>query len=180
MNRFYFTKLYNHNRKLFFAILFFTLLTILCNLLGYEATPFFVWGMYSQKENEPAFYNVQQVVINDSTPLDITAGYTPSTRFFLESPLWLYMDIKSNNNIDPSITFLQSKLKNRYSYIKPYENVLFNDNNRVKKFIYWYKKYCEEVSGISIHDLKIVNTRVYFSNQRILKDKSYIAGEWKE
>src|SRR5204863_1592450 len=117
--------LYRCNSKLFYVILCFVFFTIVCNLLGYEATPFFVWGMYSKKETEPRFYEVQQVIINDNQSVDLTDGYTPSTRFLLQSPLWYYISIRKNNGVDPTISFLQSKLKNRYSLIKPYAHVLF-------------------------------------------------------
>ena len=170
----YFSRLYQCNRKLFYVILCFVIITIVCNVAGYEATPFFVWAMYSEKETEPRFYEVQQVIINDGQKVDLTNGYTPSTRFLLESPLWYYLSIKKNNETDPTISFLQSKLKNRYSFIKPYESILFNDTNRINAFIPWYRRYVEEITKTKVDDLKIVNTRVHYLHEKIIEDTSYI------
>jgi len=91
LKQLYFYKLYQYNRKLFYGIFSFVLITIICNLLGYEATPFFVWGMYSEKEIAPDAYEVQEIIINDSIRLDNTSGYTPSTRFYINSPLWYFI-----------------------------------------------------------------------------------------
>jgi|SRR5688572_29088344 len=176
----YFFRLYQINRKLFYLVISFVFATIVGNLLGYEATPFFVWGMYSQKEAEPRFYEVQQVVINDSETIDITQGYTPSTRFLLNSPLWYYMDIKRNNGIDPTISFLHGKLKDRYSLIKPYEQVLFNDTGRIRAFMPWYKEYAEEITNTKVHTLKILNTRVYYLDEKIIEDTSYVFERWDQ
>jgi hypothetical protein len=152
--------------------------TIVCNLMGYEATPFFIWGMFSEKEVTPAVYEVQKVIINDSLNLDITNGYTPSTRFLLESPLWYFIAIKENNGVDPTITFLQSKLKSKYAFIKPYEHLLFNDSTRINAFIPWYKNYIEGILKIKIDHLRIINASLYYSNDKIILDTTYTVAEW--
>ncbi|HVX27960.1 MAG TPA: hypothetical protein VHB70_16540 [Parafilimonas sp.] len=174
----YFFRLYQHNRKLFYGILCFTLFTIICNLRGFEITPFFVWGMYSGKEPDSNTYEVQQVIINDSLKVDITNGYTPSTRFLLESPLWYYMSIRDNNDIDPTLSFLQKKLKSHYPLVKPYEHDLSNDSSRINGFIPWYKKYLEEVTKTKINQLQIINTKVHYSGEKIMEDTSYTIAEW--
>jgi hypothetical protein len=58
----YLFKLYRHNRKLFYGILCFVFITIACNLAGYEATPFFIWAVYSEKEPEPAFMKCSKLL----------------------------------------------------------------------------------------------------------------------
>jgi len=156
------------------------LITIICNLLGYEATPFFVWGMYSEKEIAPDAYEVQEIIINDSIRLDNTSGYTPSTRFYINSPLWYFIAIKNDDNIDPTINFLRSKLKHNYSFIKPYEHVLFNDSSRINAFMPWYKNYLEGIAGVKIDHLKIINIKVHYSDQKIIADSNFIIGEWKQ
>lgn len=180
LEQFYFYRLYRHSKRLFYIILCFVVITVVCNLAGYEATPFFVWGMYSEKETEPRFYEVQQVIINNRERVDLTGGYTPSTRFLLQSPLWYYLSIKSNNGLDPTISFLQSKLKGRYSFIQPYEAVLFNDTSRINAFMPWYKRYIEEVTSVKVDDLKIVNTKVYYLSEKIIEDTSYTIAEWHQ
>lgn len=146
---------------------------------GYEATPFFVWAMYSDKEPDTTEYNVQKIIVNDSIIINNTTGFTPSTRFFLNTPLWYYISIKRNNNIDPTITFLQSKLKQRYSLIEPYQYKLFNDTSRINAFPKWFKNYVEEVSGITIHHLQIINSTVHIDNKKIITDSSFTVAEWK-
>lgn len=147
---------------------------------GYEATPFFVWAMYSEKEPDTTEYDVQKIIVNDSIVINTTTGFTPSTRFFLSSPLWYYISIKNNNNVDPTISFLQSKLKQRYSLIEPYQHKLFNDSSRINEFVDWYKRYVEEVSGITIHNLKVINNKVHIDDRKIITDSSFIITEWKQ
>jgi hypothetical protein len=58
VERFFLYRVYRHNKKLFFLFVFFAGATIACNLMGNEITPFYVWGMYSEKKGVPKEYAV--------------------------------------------------------------------------------------------------------------------------
>lgn len=78
--------LYKQDRKLFFGILLCGMLHVLANVTGFQITPFFVWGMYSAKEESPTSYPVFSIA-NASDTLTISTGYSDNTRFYLQAPL---------------------------------------------------------------------------------------------
>lgn len=55
-------------------------------MLGWQATPFFVWGMYSEKEDTGKIPPVLKITINDSSVIDYTdypdVGSTPFILFY--------------------------------------------------------------------------------------------------
>ncbi|MGN6604805.1 MAG: hypothetical protein ACTHK8_20275, partial [Ginsengibacter sp.] len=120
IERLFLYKVYRHSKKLFFIFLLFTVVTIFCNLTGFEITPFYVWGMYSEKEKPISEYQVYKITA-DGKQIDYSSGYFPANRFFLTSPLDYYADV-SKNGIDPLKYFFQQKLKNEYSLIRPFED----------------------------------------------------------
>src|ERR1044072_3996976 len=99
-----------HNKKLFYIMAVFTVLTVGANLAGDQVTPFFVWGMYSAKEEPVQQYSILQTTINDSMVVNPYDRPICDTRFYLTSPLAWYKRIKDNNSVDPTLSFLQTKV----------------------------------------------------------------------
>ena len=67
MEKSYLRKVYEHNKKLFYACMLFISLTLFTNLLGWQVTPFFVWGMYSEKEIEKNDHTIYQTMHNQKS-----------------------------------------------------------------------------------------------------------------
>jgi hypothetical protein len=171
IERLFLYKVYRHSKKLFFIFLLFTVVTIFCNLTGFEITPFYVWGMYSAKEKAIAEYPVYKITA-DGKPIDYSSGYFPANRFFLNSPLDYYSDI-SKNGTDPLKHFLQQKLKNKYSLIRTFEDKVLNSKNEIDRFPEWYKRYLEQTAGEKIEKLKIDVMQVHYHNNSIVVDSTY-------
>jgi len=128
-------KVWLHNRKLAGLLAIFAVFTVFFNLLGDEVTPFFVWGMYSEKIKPVRQYEVLRTTINDSLVVNPYDYHTTDTRFYLNGPLAWYKKIKDNNSQDPTISFLQTKLQGQYDHIRFLEPSLSNTTARQQEFL---------------------------------------------
>jgi len=161
MEKFFLYKVYRYNKKLFFFFLIFAGLTLFCNFAGFEITPFYVWGMYSQKEAPVKEYPIFRITANGKI-IDYSAGYFPATRFFLLSPLSYYASIK--NEDDPIKFFLKEKLKGKYENVEPYANRVLNSQKEIEEFPGWLKRYVEQSTGEKVKDLKVELLFVSYEN----------------
>lgn len=168
MKSFFLYKVYQHNKKLFFFFIVFALFTLVCNLAGFEITPFYVWGMYSQKEEAPKEYPIFRITANDNL-IDYSTGYYPANRFFLLSPLSYYVSIKTD---DPTAIFLKEKLKEKYEIAKPYADKVLNSSKDIDKFPGWYMRYVGQTTGEEIKKLKVELLLVSYENDNSIKINS--------
>lgn len=169
MENFFLCKVYRYNKKLFFFFLTFAVFTLFCNLAGFEITPFYVWGMYSQKEAPAKEYSIFRITSNDKV-VDYSTGYFPANRFFLISPLSYYASIK--NNDDPTGIFLKQKLKDKYQWIRPYAGRVLNSRKEVDEFPGWFLRYVEQTTGEKIKELKVDLLLVSYENDNSIKINS--------
>lgn len=165
--------LYNvwrHSRPLFVVMALFALGTVAANLAGVETTPFFVWGMYSEKEKRPEHYDILQTTINDTAVLDIY-DYPAATRFYLGSPLAYYKKIQDNGGVDPTVNFLENKLHTRIEWP-------FNTGVQQREFMNWYRRYLARVTGMEIKKLRVDVVRLRFDEQQPARDSMYLFEQW--
>lgn len=180
MKQLFLYKVYGYNKKLFLFFAFFSVVTIICNLTGNEVTPFFVWGMYSQKEKPAEYYPVYKITVNGKI-LDYTTGFFPANRFFLQSPLSYYLEMKENG--DPLKLFLQKKLGVKYFYDFPYSSSVFNSSQNIEKFPGWYKEYLEQTTVEEIKSFKVEVLQAIYDNQNridIIHSDTLINGDYQK
>jgi hypothetical protein len=157
----------------------FTALTICGNLFGDEVTPFFVWGMYSEKEKPVQQYEILKTTINDSTVVNLYDYNTTDTRFYLYGPLAYFKKIKDNNNQDPAISFLQTKLQQHYNNIRFLERSLFNTGPQQQAFLNWYAGYLQQVISKPVNSLRIDVIRAHYTGQNLIVDSVYGFSTWQ-
>lgn len=173
MKRTFLCKVYQYNRRLFWGMVVFSTLTIFFNLIGDEVTPFFVWGMYSEKEKTVDNYELTKVTINDSI-----SSYYPEDRILVPPSISYYKEIKENN-IDPTKVFLKRKLGNYYHYISPIVPVLFSEEKQLEKYMPWYKRSIENNTGVKVNNIKIEILKVHYNKkQKVIHDSTYLFGKW--
>ncbi len=165
MRRLFLFKVYRYNKILFWFFALFAGLSVIGNLMGNEATPFYVWGMYSEKEAEPSDYEIFRITVNNK-PVDYSTGFLPANRFFLQSPLIYYSLMK--NGVDPTSTFLENKLKEKYRLIKPWASEVFNSEKEVAEFPAWYKKYLAQSTGQNVQSFKVEVLKATFSSNNAI------------
>lgn len=179
MKKTFLYRVWQHDRRLFFLLYGLAAATLLFNLLGTQLTPFFVWGMYSDKEQPVAQYELMQTTVNDSLVIDHSAGHPVGTLFFLQSPLSYYKRIRDNGGIDPTISFLQSKLGSRYHWVQPLEDKLFNTAGQQAAFWPWYQRYLQEVTGVTVHRISVEVMQAHYDvHQQPVIDSSYSFQQW--
>lgn len=169
-----------HNRKLCYLLITFCVLTGITNLLGDEVTPFFVWGMYSEKFKPVQQYEVLKTTINDSMVVDPYDYHTTDTRFYLVGPLAYYKKIKGNNNQDPTISFLHSKLRGHYDNIRFLEPKLFNTTARQQEFLSWYARYLQLVTNTPVHSLRIDVVKAHYTGNNLVTDTVLPFEKWEK
>ena len=158
----------------------FSVLTIATNLAGDEVTPFFVWGMYSAKEEPVQQYSILQTTINDSIVVNAYDWPISDTRFYLTSPLALYKKIKENNNIDPTQSFLQSKLgPERFEKLHFLQGSLFN-TRQPDSFFTWYARYLQQVTKIPIHSIRIDEIKTHYAAPKLVVDSIHLFERWEK
>ena len=173
MKRSYLARVYAYNKRLFFFVAGFTALTLVCNLAGHEVTPFFVWGMYSAHEKAVDHYEVLETRLADGRKVDASAGYTDNTRFFLNSPLAQYKEIKENGGVDA--------LGYNYRWITPLKDKIFNGRQEFQAFPNWYGRYLRVVTGEEAPGYSVMAKRVHYDdNQHIIVDSSYLLTTWSQ
>lgn len=169
-----------HNRKLFYVMTVFAACTLVINLAGNEVTPFFVWGMYSEKEQPVQEYEILQTTINDSLVVNPYDYYTTDTRFYLYSPLNYYKRIKDNHFTDPTITFLQTKLQQHYDRVRFLEKPLFNAGLQKQDLLNWYARYLKQVTKINITSVQVDVVKAHYNNQHLITDSVYLFEKWEK
>lgn len=181
MKRTFLYKVWQHDKRLFFVLAGFCLATLVTNLAGDQITPFFVWGMYSEKEAPVSQYTLLRTTVNDRQVIDHTAGRPVGTLLYLQTPLSYYKQIKDNQNIDPTVSFLKNKTGRLYQLIQPFESALFNTGREQQSFLPWYKRYLAAATGEPISKITIdgVNVR-YNDRQQLIIDTTYLIEQWTQ
>jgi hypothetical protein len=167
------------NKGLFIFFLLFITATLITNLSGWEASPFFVWGMYSEKEKEVDTRPVIKVTVNDSLIIDNTSGYSDANRFYLSSPLHLFLSMKETG-LDPTAAFLLNKNVYRYGFVKNAAARILNGSREYDAFLSWYQRYLQQTTGITVrnYSIEILNA-VYTADNRIQIISSLPIASWK-
>ncbi len=169
MNRLFLYRVYRYNKKLFIFFIAFAGLSVTCNLIGDEITPFYVWGMYSAKEVPRKNYEILQITVNDKI-VDYSTGYLPANRFFLQFPLIHYTLMKDGD--DPAETFLKEKLKGKFSIIEPLLPWILNSKEEVQEFPSWYKRYLQQTTGEKVQNFKVEMLEASFDLNNHIKINS--------
>jgi hypothetical protein len=158
----------------------FSVLTIATNLAGDEVTPFFVWGMYSAKEEPVQQYSVLQTTINDSIVVNAYDQPISDTRFYLTSPLAWYKKIKENNNTDPTQSFLQVKLKpGGFEKLHFLQSSLFN-TFQPDSFFIWYARYLQQVTHTYVRSIRIDEIKTHYAGPKLVVDSIHLFDRWEK
>ncbi|MEO6914839.1 MAG: hypothetical protein ABI151_03585 [Chitinophagaceae bacterium] len=179
INNTYLGKLFKSDRKLSFWVGGFFVATICCNLLRLEATPFFLWGMYSAIEKSVPTYQVTGIMTGGKSNIDFYSGTSDNSRFFLLSPLQYYKELQEKNEVDPSLKILQKKFPSLdFVYDRAFTKY-FDKSSETLAFPGWYAKYLTAQTGTSVNCLRISEITVKIFPQRtVTVDSAQVFLKW--
>jgi hypothetical protein len=171
-------RLWRHSKPLCIGLSAFFLLTIFFNLRGDEATPFLVFGMYSEKEKAPREFELLKIVVNDSLDLG-TNRFSIYQKPFVKMPLQYYAAIRANGGIDPNISFLKEKFGLYNSILQPLEERIFNAPDRIDLFFPWYARYLGGVLDMPVRSIDVLRTYVHYApDQSVVIDSTKPFARW--
>lgn len=180
MKKWFLYRVFKVNKRLFVVLMLFLAGTFFTNLLGWQVTPFIVWGMYSEKEDSSRNHPLLKVTVNDNTVINYTR-YTDANKFFLVSPAQLYILMKNNNREDPTAFFLKRKLGNNYFKIKKVSAKVLNGSDEYNLLLPWYKRYLEQTTSNIIHSYTIELLNAGFTDKNKIEIYStQLIDSWKQ
>jgi len=172
LHNFYLAKLYRFNKTLFTLVTGFFFLTFLVNVLKAQATPFFIWGMFSERASITNQYKVVRVVVNDTVLIDYTGNYRYPSRFFLSAPVNAYVEMNLNNHLDKAMEGYPEKLKERFLAFRTIVQKTINRPSDYREFLQWYSRYIYQVTGNKVRSLTIEMAYCHYDFSNNLKEDS--------
>lgn len=174
----YLKSLYQYSKQLFFVItlgITITLVTFILqitNILYIEATPFVVWGMYSEKQQPKENYQIPLITVNNHHYIDYLNEATSLEKLMITNPLLYYKKINDNNDEDARRFFVQSHLKGYYKKWGKQLDACTNSQTNYPAFFNWYKKYLGQTGNLKVDSVKFQLLNVAFSGDKkiIIRD----------
>ena len=154
-------KVYNENKFLFYLFSFFCLGQFFFLFKGVETTPFYLYGMYSEKETPQKEYSIFIIEVNDK---EFNYDALPAAnREMIISSLEHYFALDQNNFYDTILPTVEKRFNGKVSEEKNQIIVsrLTNDSTDKAPYQKWLKNYLAETMKADIKSLKIYNA--YFS-----------------
>lgn len=167
--------MFKQNKFLFFIFSSFLCLSIFFNYKTVETTPFFAWGMFSAHEQIAKTYKIIIVRYNDSNELYFPHTFQEPNSMMIYFTVNYYKNMLENEGQDD----LQKSLKNRmyikYPFLKKIGPVLYCNENDLKGYLPWLKKYISSFVSEPIYNLKIYEyTLRYAENEHIIVDHKHL------
>jgi len=155
-------RVYKADKWLFVLLSLFFFFTLFANFIRLQATPFFIWAMYSQKLPEKTDYSYLEVHYNGNKLLNIQHSWNEPAKNYLYLPLGYYIEIKDSNYVDPFRNYLEShwlKKHPAFTGIAPY---LYPDRRTIDKFPGWYKRYLSLQVNEPVNNILVLKRHVQF------------------
>jgi hypothetical protein len=160
----YFWKLYRKGKALFFFVFLFFFLNVFVNIfLRLEATPFFVWDMYSTKAPLQSEYAIYEVWYNGKV-LNIPHSWEEPRKMLLFDPLAYYVSVQIDKaGKDPFREYLEDYWGLRHPQFKSMLPRLYNNPEQFKAFPEWYKRYLSQQFDEKVNNITIIRKNVCFT-----------------
>jgi len=147
------------DKNLFYFIVCAFLLQLLVTFTKLEATPFLLYGMYSEKISSLSIVSNNQLYLDQNKIEDFKLSERQIE--ILYTNIENYLAMKANGGIDPFKIQIEKKLP----FIKsaPLYNeiakVIFNNAEDYRQFPQWLKKRCFTIAHSKVKTLMLVQTK---------------------
>jgi hypothetical protein len=119
-----------------------------------------------------------QTTVNDSIVLKVNDFWANDTRFYLNTPVAYYRQVRDNKDIDPVVQFIDQKLPGDFP--RKLEAKLFNTNIKPDAFMSWYARYIQSVLGKPVHSLQLDLVRMHYDGPQLVRDTVYTVEKWSK
>jgi hypothetical protein len=156
------------DRKAFVVITICMVVQLLLTFVKLEVTPFFLFGMYSEKMVATDTISPMKLLFNGQ-PLD-QFNIPQREKDLLESTATNYIDIRLNNNTDVVRTRIETRYPLIYtSVLYPFfANRIYNTGVDIEGYKNWLRGKHREITGNDSGNIKIIKT-AYLLNGNSLK-----------
>lgn len=151
----FFKHLYKREPKLFYLFGSFFILQVCLSLIKLEVTPFFLYGMFSEK-TIPSDTLTERSIWIDGKQLKNT-DLLHKEHLVLEETAKKYVLLKKNESID----IVQTRVEEKYGFltrspIYPFlQERIYNKATDIPAFERWFKKTCERLLNKEIQQVSI-------------------------
>jgi|GEM_PF-2329374 len=154
--------------KVYFFVLGFIFIQLFLTFLKLEVTPFFLYGMYSEKIAVSDTFSEISITVNDKT---LESYNSPMReRYLLETNMVNYEEMKTNNHVD----ILKSRIEKRYPFIYnsalyPFiKEKIYNSSQSQEQYKTWLRRKCLKIANITDGEVKVIRT-TYLINKTTLQ-----------
>ena len=161
----YLYRLYKTNKLWFAFFILFIAGSFVTHKTGVEATPFFVWGMYSKKDTVKAYYEILEVTINDTEKLKLDQTFSEPYRMMIYTSFDKYNRYIKSGGID-SLQFYREGEKGLLHKIQHYFAAKSaNTKESILQYPDWLKRYVGSVLNKDVNKIN-VDRIVFTYNQK--------------
>lgn len=164
---------------IFLVVVIFISIQFLVTLSRMETTPFFIFGMFSDRFHPAPYYEAISFKINEQEFNYMQ--FSDIHKEFVLSPTWQYYNLVKNNHGNPAAIKIQNNLPSFLNKNKFPANVFFKYSNNEKdmiKFSGWLKKYLSSMTEERIDHLEVfINKYKYKNDELILVSRNRILNE---
>lgn len=151
-------KIRNRDRTFFLFIIISLIVQIIVTFLKVEATPFLLYGMYSQKI-PPSSAIVKKEIFLDKNKIE-TFPVPKREMDLLYTNLDNYLAIKHNSGVDPFESQVEKKLPFllSFNFYNSLKKKIYNTSENYKQFPVWLKEKCFAITQKKIDSIYLVQS----------------------
>ena len=161
---YFFESLYKKRSNLFYLFIAFFALQFFFIFIKWEATPFFLYGMFSERTAFPDTFSARTVFINgkDLKSYDMSQ----KEQWLIEETVEHYLDIKNNKGKD----IVQSRVETQHPFLYPpfktLQDGIFNHPFELNQFEHWLKEKCAKVTGLKDVQVTVMRKSYIVNKER--------------
>jgi hypothetical protein len=161
---YFFESLYKKRSKLFYLFIAFFSLQFFFIFIKWEATPFFLYGMFSEKTAFPDTFHTKTILINGRNIK--TFNLSQKELWLIEETVEHYMDIKNNKGKDIVMSRVETKYPLLYPSLKTWQKGMFNKPVELTEFEGWLRKKCAKITDRNDVQITVKHESYLISKER--------------
>ncbi len=137
----------------------FMAVTLLTHIAGIQQTPFFIWGMYSEKYSQQNEYHYYRVVADGKLVNPFSTMYHPA-RHLLYRSLQDWEKMHRLEGGDILLDYMENKVPDVSWQEKAWFMAGLNSRDEFMAYPEWFKRYLGRVTGTAPHHISVYRVTV--------------------